>query len=465
MKERTKRAIAAGVVAAMTLTSLAGCAKKEEPFDAAAAAVTVDGQEIPVGLVKFMVHYTQAATESLYSAYYGTGVFNMAIDEAGTTFGSLVRDGSVSEVKQLVLAEQHAEEYGVSLTDDEKTAITEAAAAFIEANEEETLEKMSATQEIVERYLELYTLQNKVEAEMSADVDTEVSDEEAAQRRIQYVYFTAAAEKTEDEEETEALTEAEAAATEAETALAETEEETAALTEEDSAKTQSAEETEAVTEAAEETEVLTEAEETEEETEDPETAEAMAKAFVKAEAVIANVKAGDDFETAVAAVDDSKSVLQMTFGSDDETVYDGLITATEGLTDGTLVETPVETDYGYYVVQVVSELDREATDEKKLEIVDERRSDRITELYTEWEEAVEVTQDDDVIGQIVFDFSLEPVVETESEALTEAESEALTEAESEAAVTEAESEALTEAESETEAETESETATEADTEA
>ena len=482
MKRGMKRAIAAGVVACMALTSLAGCSKKAT-FDTAAAILTVDGQEVPAGLVKFMTHFTQAASESLYTMYYGSGAFNMALDENGTTLGSLVRDGSVTEAKQLILAEQHAEEYGVELTEDEKAAITEAATAFMSANEEEVLEKMGATQETVERYLELYTIQNKMEPLMSADVDTEVSDEEAAQRKIQYVYFTASAE-TEAEETTEADTEnvSEAAETEAETSVeteaaetaVETEAETAALTEEDTAKTQSADETETETAAAETEEIETETEdpetaaaETEEietETEDPETAAAMAKALAKAEAVIANVKAGDTFEDAVTAVQEDKTALEMTFGSDDTTVFEGLITATEGLADGTLVEEPIKTDYGYYAVQVVSELDREATDAKKEEIVEERKSEMVSDLYTEWEEAVEITQDDKLIEKIVFDFSLTPATETETELTTEAAeteletaSEAATEAESEAdseAVTEAETAAETEATTETETETE-----------
>lgn len=467
MKRGMKRAIAAGVVACMALTSLAGCSKKET-FDATAAILTVDGQEVPAGLVKFMTHFTQAVSESFYTMYYGSGAFNMALDENGTTLGSLMRDGSVEEAKQLILAEQHAEEYGVALTDDEKAAITEAAAAFMSANDEEALEKMGATQEIVERYMELYTIQDKMEPLMSADVDTEVSDEEAAQRKIQYVYFTASAETEAEEETTEADTEevSEAAETEEETSVeteeteteaetaveteAETAAETAALTEEDTAKTQSADETETETAAAETEEIETE-------TEDPETAEAMAKALAKAEAVIANVKAGDTFEEAVAAVQEDKTPLEMTFGSDDATVHDGLITATEGLADGTLVEEPIETDYGYYVVQVVSELDREATDAKKEEIVEERRSEMVSDLYTEWEEAAEITQDDKLIEKIVFDFSLAQPTETETELTTEADSEAVTEAE-----TAEETEEVTEAETaeETEEVTEAETAAE-----
>lgn len=388
MKKGMKRALATGIVACMALTSLAGCSKKET-FDASAAILTVDGQEVPAGLVKFMVHATQAASESFYSMYYGSGAFNMALDAEGTTLGSLVKDGSITEMKQMILAEQHAQEYGVALTEEEKAAITEAATAFMSENEEEVLGKMGASQEIVERYLELYTIQDKVEVHMGADVDTEVSDEEAAQRKIQYVYFTAASEEAAEAE-------------------AETEEETAALTEEDAEKTQSAEETE----------------EAETETEDPEDAVYMAKALAKAEAVIEKVKAGEDFAAAVAAVDESKTPSEMTLGADSDSVYEELLAATEGLADGTLVEEPVKTEYGYYAVQVVAEFDQEATDERKEEIVEERRIDLVNSMYTEWEEAVEITQDDKLIAEIVFDFSLTPVVETEAAETESSETEA-----------------------------------------
>ena len=77
----------------------------------------------------------------------------------------------------------------MSITDEDKAAITAAATAFIEANDEGTLEEIGATQEIVERFLELQMIQHRMEPQMSADVDTEVSDEEAAQRKIEYVLF------------------------------------------------------------------------------------------------------------------------------------------------------------------------------------------------------------------------------------------------------------------------------------
>lgn len=511
------------------LGSLSGCSKKEAEFDPEATAVTVNGDEISAGLVKFATHYTQALTEDLYKNYMGVSdPMSQDLYGNGSTMGDMIKSQTVTTLENMVLAEQKMEEYGVELTDDEKSTISETAKKFLDDNGEEVLDKMGATQETVERYLTLRLIQNKMEPAMSADVDTEVSDDEAAQRKVQYAMFRAETE-AESESETETGSEAESetgseAATEVieETTLVETEgatevsaaaenstdaadakaeaatekaaeAETAALTGETDTKTQSAAQTEtesaseAVTDAAVEadgteasTEAVTEAAstkaeteavsgdaqetetETETETEDPAMVEAKAKALAKAEELIAKVKAGEDFETAANEVDPDAACSTMTFGSDSTSVVEGLITATEGLDDGTLVETPIETDSGYYVAQVVSKLDRDATDQKKEEIVDQRKSDRISELYTQWKDDGEISENEDVLAQITFDFSLSQETEASTEAATEAVSEAAeSETGSEAATEAVESEAGTEVTTEAASEAAAEAVTEA----
>lgn len=505
-----KKASAVGLCACLALTSLAGCSKKEEEFDAAAAAVTVNGTEIPAGVVSFATHYSQSLMESFYASYTGTqDPFNTDLYGNGTTLGSLLKDDVVSELTEMVLAEQKMGDYSVELTEEEKSSITAAVTAFIEDNDEEVLKEMSADQETVERYLELTTIKNKMEEAMTADVDTEVSDEEAAQRRVQYTMFTPSTE-TEAETDTENGTEAESDTdtengaeadtengTEAETTLeteGETAPETAALTEEETVKTQAAAETESetaaagteeVTEKAEEasadgaaleteaeesadteaqdtevsdTEALSEADtetETETETEDPAMVEARAKAKAQAQEMLDNIKGGMDFAEAAEAA--GKSANEMTFGVGDEETRAELLAATDGLEDGTLVENVVETENGYYVVKLISQLDREATDAEKESIVDQRKSDRIEELYTEWKDAGEISQNDEVLATITFDFALSQYVEPSTEGATEAAAE--TELETDA---ETESEAAAETELETSTEAEPETAAEAE---
>ena len=427
MHNRLKKAVVFGLSACLMLGSLSGCSKKEAEFDPEAAAVTVNGDEISAGLVKFATHYMQSMYEDLYKNYMGVSdPMSQDLYGNGSTMGDMLKSQTVTTLENMVLAEQKMEEYGVELTDDEKSTISETAKKFLDDNGEEVLEKMGATQETVERYLTLRLIQNKMEPAMSADVDTEVSDDEAAQRKVQYAMFRAETE-AESESETETGSEAATEASESET-------------------------------------------ETETETEDPAMVAAKAEALAKAEDLIAKVKDGEDFETASAEVDADATCSTLTFGSDSTSVVEGLITATEGLDDGTLVETPIEIDSGYYVAQVISKIDREATDKQKETIVEQRKSDRISELYTEWKDAAEITEDSDILAQITFDFSLtqetEASTEATTEAATEAGSESATENASEA-TTEAGSEAVTEAATEaaeTESESESETADETESE-
>lgn len=509
MKKGLKKAAVIGLSASLALTSLAGCSKKEK-FDTEAAAITVNGDTVSAGVVNFAVRYSQAGYESLYMSLGLTDPFSQDLYGDGSTLGEDLKSQLATQLSEAVLAEQKMSDYDVSLSDEEKEKIQTAAAAFVEANDEEVLENIGVTQESVERYIELTVIQSKVETGMSADVDTEVSDEEAAQRKIQYVLFTPGSEteeSTEDTteegtEETEAGTEAETeekangeeetsaetgeeADGEGETSV-ETEDETAVLTENETTKTQAAKETEsetqAETEAVSETEEVAEAAEadaaeadtetaseadteeteaaeteteTETETEDPETAAAKEKARVHAEELIALLKDGADFEEAAEEV--GKTANTTTFGSDYSITE--LVEATDGLADDTLVETPIETDSGYYVVKLISQLDREATDNEKETIVNQRKQERISELYEEWEEAGEVSVDEEVMATITFDFHLaQPteteVAETETGAAETETAESGTEAaESETETAESDTEAVETAATESEIET------------
>lgn len=483
MNKGLRKAVIFALSAGLVLTSLAGCSKKET-FDTEATALTVNDETLSVGVVNFAVRYSQSYYEDMYASFGVTDPFNQDLFGTGSTMGESTKSSVVSGLTHTLLAEQKMEEYGVSITDEDKTKITEAATAFMEANDEEVLEALGATQEIVERYLELSMIQSKMETAMSADVDTEVSDEEAAQRKIEYVFFAPVTEEETEAVEAETDGETEAADAEAETVAEDeseapeaTETEGATLTEEETARTQAAAETEAETEegseaeeaagteaqtaAEEETEAVTEAgseEETEAETEDPETAAAKARAYDQAAALIEKLKAGEDIDT--AAEEMGKTASSMTFGADYATTE--LVEATDGLDDDTLVEEPVETSTGYYVVKLVTQLDREATDEKKESIVEERKDERIDELYEEWEADSEVAQDAEVLATIVFDYSLTQYVEPETEAAEGSEEAAEEESAAEAAETEEVTEAAGTEAAVTEAGTE---ASEAETEA
>ncbi len=182
MKKRTVCLIA--LMSAMTM-ALTGCSVGNSVNNSAEAA-NVDGVSIPLGEVNFYLRYQQTQM-SMYSGYFGEDFMNQDLMGTGSIYGETVKDTVVQTLEEYYLVEAHAEEIGISLTDEDKTAAEEAADVFLAANDSKTLEAMSADKETVTHVLELMALQNKAYENRAATIDTNVTDEEAAQKTITYV--------------------------------------------------------------------------------------------------------------------------------------------------------------------------------------------------------------------------------------------------------------------------------------
>lgn len=393
-----KKILTAGMCAALAMTALTGCASAPNMDDVAA---TMDGKDITLGEAYFLFRYQQATNEIYLGSLFGDqNMWEQDLTGSGIAYGVTFKEQIMEGLKNMLLAEQHMADYEVEVTEEEKTAITEAAAQFLADNEDEAMKAMGADQEAVERVLTLYTIQNKMRDAIIADADTEVSDEEAAQKAVSFAYFSTAGETDEEGNKTE-------------------------LTEEEKAEVKK-----------------------------------------QAEEVIAAVQGGETLEDAVKAVDEEMNVSDTTYGKDDTTLNEGIREAADKLKEGEIAAEPVEATSGYYVVQLTSEFDKEATEEKKEEIVSQRQSDLYTEVMEGWEpESFEINHE--VWDKVAFDVKFtapEAETETGSEVGSEAVSEKTSEAASEAASETTTEETITEAVSETEADTETETASETETE-
>ena len=438
-----KRGMALALGLCLGAASLGGCSKKAAQ---AAPIYTMNGEAVDADLTNFLFRYQQSEFESTYgqmfAQLYGGGgsVWEMDLTGTGVAYGETFKSQFGSFLEQMLMAEAHAGDYGVTLTDDEKSAISEAADAFLAANSEDVLKSMSATKETVERALTLYTIQSHVEDGMCADVDTEVSDEEAAQRKVSYIEYvpTTEAEEPETESELMAETEADAGNTAADAAQLMTEGETSPA---DAVQTEAADKTgSAETEDDSELELIIEQET---ETEDPAKAAAREKYLAMAEAELEMLKtSGMDFAQAQTEASEGVTGVyasSMTFGSDDSYTAAEIVEATEGLADNTLVDHVVEANGNFYILHVDAALDREATDKEKESIVQSRKNERISEVYAGWEKDTEWTADAAALAAILYDraYTAAPHVDLEDMILS-TEMEAVTEGAAEAAQTEAE---------------------------
>ncbi len=182
MKHFTKRLVICFVIAALTVLPLSGCGMNPN-----ATVLKVGSEKVSLGLANFAARYNQ----STYETYYGisdTAWGQNAVDDQ--TYEEYVKKEVMNSLKKMVLERQHMGDYKVKLTDDEKSKIKKAVAAFIKANGKEAKEAVTADQSTVEEYLELLTIQNKMDEAIKENADVKVTDKEAAQKKMQYAYFS-----------------------------------------------------------------------------------------------------------------------------------------------------------------------------------------------------------------------------------------------------------------------------------
>ena len=466
MSRYGKRILAAGMCATMTMGLLTGCSSSTGK-----TVAKMGDAKITLGEAEFMLRYNQAKTQGYLGALFGEGsnVFQQDLTGSGQAYGVTMKESVMNDLKNMILMEDHMSDYNVELTDEEKAAIEETAKEFLAENSKDVLKALAATEETVTRVLTLYTIQSKMQTAIEADVDTEVSDDEAAQKSIQYVYFTIPETESEAEDTTEAESGSEEDTTEAATDTAEESGETVAETESETvSETETSGETE--TEAEETSEAVSEngtedaseavSENDTEEATEAETEESAEKKETRetAQSVIDAVLGGETLEDAVKAVDENKSVTDYSYGADEETLNENLKNVADTLSDGEIAAEPVEGENGFYVVQMVSTFDRDATDQKKEEIINDRKQELLNSVLEGWAtDSFDI--DEKVWDTVTFD-DIITLKSTEAETGTEAES---TSEEGTEEVSDTESETDNEAASETESaveETESETQSE-----
>lgn len=178
-------------------TAITGCSGSNK-LDSTAEAMNVGGVSVPLGEVNFYLRYQQTQVQGMYGAFFGEDFMNQDLMGLGEPYGATVRDNVVDTLQEYYVVEAHAEELGVSLTDEEKNQAAEAAGAFLAANDSKALKAMTADEATVTHVLQLMALQSKVYADRAATIDTEVDPASVAQKRISYVVSSIAG--TTDEE-------------------------------------------------------------------------------------------------------------------------------------------------------------------------------------------------------------------------------------------------------------------------
>lgn len=209
MGQFRKKLIIVTAAGALAVSSLAGCSRS---MDNDAVVAEVGEDKITLGVANFYARMQQAQYETYYAGMMGTTGEEMWKQEIedGKTYEDSTKESVLEALENMYLLKQHASDYDVELTDDDKKAIDKAANLFVEDNTLEDKEAVSGYEKNVKEFLELATIQSKMNAPMKEGVDEEVSDDEAAQKSMQYVLFSYT--KTDEDGNSEALSDDDKAA-------------------------------------------------------------------------------------------------------------------------------------------------------------------------------------------------------------------------------------------------------------
>lgn len=182
-----RKKIALGLLSALlSLSMLTGCQGFGGQDDAVVA--TVGKHEITVGMANFLARYQQAQYETQFKSYLGEDMWSTEVSD-GKTYEDNVKETVMTQLQQLMVLPDHQQEYQVEITKADEKKITAAAKQFVKDNDKADAAEVSGTQTNVETMLRLLTIQSRMEAAIGDKADKEVTDEEAAQKKMDYVLY------------------------------------------------------------------------------------------------------------------------------------------------------------------------------------------------------------------------------------------------------------------------------------
>ena len=173
MKKIVKNTTVVALSGVMAIGMLSGCGSK-----------SIDGEKT-VATVE-----SQAQTVAMYKSFMGSAgnIWSQVVDEnAGTTYGEQAVGQFLEQVELMYIMKEKAADYGVEVTSDDETAIADAAAQFMQDNDEDTLKELAVSEDQVKTLLELETYRQRIYDPIRNEAEVNITDEEAQQSSFSYV--------------------------------------------------------------------------------------------------------------------------------------------------------------------------------------------------------------------------------------------------------------------------------------
>lgn len=181
-----RKALSLLLAVTVSSTVFCGCAATDSM-----ALIKIDGSKdkIEFGYGKFVAKLTQAMYDVTYSSYGGKDMWTSDYQGKGTTLQEDVKKNVINTLEEQYVLRKHAKDYGVKITDKKEKEIKTASDKFMKDNSEAAISQLGAKDDYVIKYLEDRYVAAKVKSKIEAKADTTVTEEEANQKTISYVYF------------------------------------------------------------------------------------------------------------------------------------------------------------------------------------------------------------------------------------------------------------------------------------
>lgn len=176
------------VILMLLLSVCMGCDRKEEP---AKVVLTTGFSENEVFRIetascsKAEMMLLLTNTQNQYEAIYGPQIWEMEFD--GMTLEENVKETVLAQISCIKTMSLLARQYGVELSEEQESAITEAATAYYETLNETEKEVLGVTPDMIENLYREYALADEVYEYIIKDINPEISDDEARTITVQHL--------------------------------------------------------------------------------------------------------------------------------------------------------------------------------------------------------------------------------------------------------------------------------------
>ena len=216
MRRFVKKAAALTMACTMAVGMMTGCSTSKDlkTQNGSKVLFSYDGVDVTLKEAWIYANMSKAQYDYYYGMYYGTDFWTTQIgtseDGEPVLFEDNVKSQIVAQIKEIIVLNNKAEEYEVELTDDEKEECADYAEEFAKSTEgSQILKDCGASESDMAEIYEKNKIASKVQQAAVADVDTEVSDDEARETTIARIVY--ATTKTDDDGATVDMTEEEKA--------------------------------------------------------------------------------------------------------------------------------------------------------------------------------------------------------------------------------------------------------------